>query len=348
MDGLTQAALKESLDTALKSRNDATNALSQDDFSGNYPSSPPWAIGPFAKDDSLTFTLDSGWDDPTDVGWTAESIFNPSVIEHEGVLHLYYRASPRKESIASRIGAARYTESTGWVDSPHNPVIYPTLDNELHGCEDPKIYAAEGRYFLFYNGIFPISEADRNAYPSPDYPIADLGCDINLAVSDDLENWTKLGPILRHDVSRLWAKGAVIPRNAAGEAVKIGGEYLMFLSEGCNGVPHVGRSRDMLHWRFTPQPYLNMSALGGHLHEVACAAVDGDDLVIDFFYSDAEGRFAAAQALYRQTDPFSQVDVNRGGSLSWGGLLKDHDSWLFAQGWDAPPGKREIYFYRAQ
>ncbi len=347
MQELTQEALRRSFEAALASHNDATNELSQDDFSGSYPSNPDWAIGPFTRDDSLTFAPDSTWEDPTAIGWTTESIFNPSVIERDGALHLFYRASPRKESIASRIGVAKYTEHTGWVDSPRNPVVFPTIDNEIHGCEDPKVYGAEGKYFLFYNGIFPVSETDRDAHPSPDYPVENVGCDINVAVSYDLENWTKLGAILTHDVSRLWAKGAVIPRNAAGEAVKIDGEYLMYLSEGCNGVPHVGRSRDMLHWHFTPQPYLDMSAIGGHLHEVACAIVNGDDLVIDFFYSDESGKFAAAQALYRQADPFTQIDVHLGGSLSWGGLLKSDGSWLFAQGWDAPPAKREIYFYRS-
>ena len=79
------------------------------------------------------------------------------------------------ESTASRIGMAVYVPGTGWSDSQENPVIYPTQDNELYGCEDPKIYQKDGRYFLFYNGVFPIDRDDATAYPSPNFQIENLG-----------------------------------------------------------------------------------------------------------------------------------------------------------------------------
>jgi len=348
MEPFSTDALRASLETALAMHNEQTNALAQDDFSAVYPDRPEWAVGPFTKDDSLTFAPKGQWPDPTGIGWTSESIFNPSIIEQDGVLTMFYRASPKKETTSSRIGVARHIDGV-WVDSPENPIVYPTLDNELLGCEDPKLYRADGKYYLFYNGIFPVTEEDRALYPSPGYPVETVGCDINLAVSDDMVSWTKLGPILDHSVSRLWAKGAVIPRDEHGDAVKIGGEYLMYLSEGCDGVAHVGRSTDMVTWTFTPQPYLDLSSIDGHLHEVACAITghDGDTLVLDFFYGDAEGNFAAAQALYSTDAPFTQLAMHQGGSLSWGGLIKQNGTWLFAQGWDAPRDSREIYFYRS-
>ena len=343
---LTSDALRAALDDALALHNDATAALAQDDFSGAYPAAAPWAIGPFSRDDSLTLTLTGQWNDPTAIGWTSSSVFNPSLIEQGGELVVFYRASPVKESTSSRIGVARLTE-TGWRDSPANPVIYPTLPNELLGCEDPKVYFADGRYFLFYNGIFPVDDDDRSTYPSPGYPVETVGCDINLAVSDDLETWQKLGPVLDHETSRLWAKGAVIPRGPDGSAVKVDGEYLMYISEGCDGRPMIGHSSDMVQWRFSEQPYLDLAELDGHLHEVACATTghDGTALVLDFFYSDVDGQFAAAQALYDTASPFEQRAVSRGGSLAWGGLLQRDGRWLMAQGWDAPPGTRELYFY---
>jgi hypothetical protein len=124
----------------------------------------------------------------------------------------------------------------------------------------------------------------------------------------------------------------------------------MYLSEGCGGTTHVGRSSDMVNWTFEPQDYLDLEPLGGSLHEVACAIVsEGErpELVLDFFYADANGDFAAAQALYDISQPFTQKAINEGGSLAWGGLLKFGGSWVFAQGWDAPKGSREMYFYRA-
>jgi hypothetical protein len=255
------------------------------------------------------------------------------------------------ESTASRIGMAVHGPETGWIDSADNPVIYPTRENELHGCEDPKIYRYDGRYFLFYNGIFPVDPGDADAYPSPDYPIEKLGCDINLALSDDLRRWTKVGSVVPHHLSRLWCKGAVIPRDPHGNAVRIGGEFLMYLSEGCNGTLQIGRSDDLIHWTFEECAYLDIGPLNGALHEVACATTGFDErghLVIDLFYSDEAGRFAAAQALYRQDRPFTQLALNKGGALSWGGLLQHEGTWLFAQGWDAPEGIRELSFYRSR
>lgn len=81
MEPLSAEALRESLRVAIAMHNEQTNVLAQDDFSGEYSSRPDWVIGPFTKDDSLTFTLETQWDDPTGIGWTSESIFNPSVIE---------------------------------------------------------------------------------------------------------------------------------------------------------------------------------------------------------------------------------------------------------------------------
>lgn len=346
---LSTAGQADVLATALATHNEATDALSQDTFSARYPGQATWAIGPFECDPLLTFVLEGQLDDPISIGWTSESIFNPSVIECDGELVLFFRASPRKESLGSRIGVARYNHAAGWTVDPA-PVIYPTLDNELWGCEDPKIYQGDGRFFLFYNGIFPITEEDRAAYPSTGYPVDAVGCDINVAVSDDLVTWRKLGPILEHSVSRLWAKGAVIPRNPDGSAAKIGGEYLMFLSEGCDGRPMVGHSADMMTWTFEEQPYLDISEWGGHVHEVACAVVQpgSTDLVLDFFYDDRGHRFAAGQALYSTDAPFQQRALNEGGALSWGGMIMVDGRWTFPQGWDAPASTRTIYFYRAR
>jgi beta-1,2-mannosidase len=356
MQKITTEALLHSYEGALTFSNPLTDTISTDQFSAAYPEHPEWAVGPFRKDDSLTFRQVQDWADPTGIGWTADSIFNPSVMERDGKLYLFYRASPRKESVSSRIGVAVYDPETGWQDNPSNPVIYPTQDNEILGCEDPKVYQADGRYYMFYNGIWTIDRSEEQADQDPDvYPLGDVGCDINVAVSDDLIHWEKLGLAVPYEVSQFWAKGAVIPRNAQGDAVKIGGHYLMYLSEGCGGTTHVGRSTDMVNWTFEPQEYLDLGPLGGSLHEVACAIVDdggntgsdGGKLVLDFFYGDTDGQFSAAQALYDVNEPFAQKAMHRGGSLAWGGLLKFGGTWMFAQGWDAPSGSREMYFYRA-
>lgn len=376
---LTRERLRTVLDEALVHRNELTGALSQSTFSspaayapGAHDSAAPdsavaavapdWAVGPFDADPAFTFTLDAQWPDPDDLGWTSDSLYNPSLIEHDGTLHLFYRASPRKESLGSRIGHATLAltpegepaPGATWVDDPANPVVRPTLDDELYGTEDPKVYRAEGRFWLFYNGVFPITEEARVAYPSPGYPVEAVGIDILVAVSDDLVSWQKLGPIADHAQTRLWAKGAVIPRDEHGDAVRLGGtgspddpgDYLMFVSEGFDGVLHVGRSDDLRHWTFEPAPYLDLSSVDGHLHEVAAAIVTGDGrLVLDVFH-DVDGVFAASQVLYDVERPLAQLALTPGGSLSWGGLQRVGGRWTFAQGWDAPAGHRDLYSYR--
>ncbi|WP_426623697.1 hypothetical protein ACPPVW_13910 [Leifsonia sp. McL0607] len=332
MDAALTDALRLSYEEALAHSNALIDHISTDQFSAHYDDPPAWAIGPFVRDPSLTFRLEGQWDDPTGVGWTSSAIFNPTLIERDGEIHLFYRASPRMESTASRIGHAVRRDGM-WLDDPANPVVYPTLDNETLGCEDPKVYEADGRYVLFYNAIRRAENGET-------------AVDVMGAVSDDLVSWEKVGLVVPLDVSLGWAKGAVVPRDERGRAVRIGGEYLMFLSEGCGGRPMVGHSDDLVSWTFAEQPYLDLSSLPGTLFEVACAVVRGDELVLDFFYADEHGDFAAAQALYSVDAPFTQLGLHRGGSLAWGGLQKLDGRWSFAQGWDAPRGERELYVYK--
>ncbi|MFT4281446.1 hypothetical protein [Microbacterium sp.] len=340
---LTTASQRLALARARAQANPQTDALSEHTFLAQFAEPREWQVGPFAERPELRFD-GRPWEDPWGIGWEVASLINSSLLPEGDRLHLFYRASPAKESLASRIGHAVLDADGTWQDDAANPLVWPTVEGEDLGVEDPKIYRAEGRYLLFYNGVFTVTDADRAQYPSPGYEVGDVGCDISVAESDDLRTWTKRGRVVDRDVSRLWAKGAVIPRDLDGNAVRIGGEYLMYLSEGCNGRLHVGRSTDLVSWSFAPCDYLDLTGFGDILHEVATAIVIDDRLVLDFFY-ESEGTWRAGQALYRLEDPFTARELARGGTLAWGGIVRWRGETMFAQGWDAPPGEAQVQLF---
>jgi predicted GH43/DUF377 family glycosyl hydrolase len=318
--------------------------LTEGQFIDKYDPSKNWAIGPFSEKKDLAFRKTTQMPDPTGIGWTSSSIFNPSIIEHDGLLYLFYRAAVKKESLGSRIGLAIYTPGIGWQDSPKNPMIYPTEENEILSVEDPKIYKyGESRFIMFYNGGWAATPDQITEY---DKPYGEVSVDIKYALSSDLVNWEKQGLAVPYSVSKLWAKGAVIPRDQDGNAVKINGKYLMFLSEGCGGKQVVGNSVDMRNWAFEEIEYLPLpKEMGTHIYEVACAVVDGENLILDFMYNSHENEHLGSQVRYAIDKPFVPLEFTTNATLAWGGMIKYQGNWCFAQGWDAPRDTEEIYFY---
>lgn len=331
-------------DTAKKSRKDI-KSLSVYQFLKAQGAESDWAIGPFIKNQSMTFRKTMQWKDPLNINWESNSIFNPSLIEHEGQLFMFYRAAPQKESLCSRVGLAVFKENTGWVDYTENPILYPTDENESLGCEDPKIYKVENEYFMFYNGIWDLSFSSINRNDKLTTISADLACDVKVAVSKDLYHWEKRGIVVPYSFSKHWAKSAVIPRDSSGRAVKINGAYIMYVSEGCGGHQLIGLSQDMFHWRFDQKNYLYLSQRE-ELHEVACAVFENNRIVLDYYYKDENGNDAGGQVLYNSENPFKQIARHNGATLSWGGLIRFNNKWMFAQGWDAPDQKEKMYFYQ--
>jgi hypothetical protein len=150
------------------------------------------------------------------------------------------------------------------------------------------------------------------------------------------------------EISHLWAKSPVIPKDKNGDAVKINGQYIMYVTEGCGGKQYVGASDNMIDWKFEQKDYLEITSLGT-LEGLACAIPEenGDGLVLDFFYSDKNDEFAAGQAYYKKSEPYKQLASGAGGSLSWGGLIQYQGKWIVGNGWDAADGTNTMLFYTA-
>jgi hypothetical protein len=325
-------------------------SLSQPAFCSDYgPRYSSWRIGPFVLDASLTFTKTRLFEDPLNIGWKSTVIGNPTLIERDGRLHMFYRGYPRKESQSTRIGHAVFTERAGWEDLSGPPILYSTEPDEINSVEDPKLYQHGDTYYLFYNAVWTpdpeFSEQIRRGY-------RDWGVFVvtKLAVSRDLMCFEKKGPVVPYSISRGWSKGAVIPRDPEGRAVRVNGKFLMFLSEGCGDQQYIGYSDDLVDWEFRQQTFLELPAEMGRIAEVACCVAEfeptGKHLVLDVFYRDRQQQYRAVQALYHVGNVTQPLAIEQGGSLAWGGLLKYRGAWIVAQGWDSPKDRQELYFYR--
>lgn len=315
---------------------------------------PQWAIGTFkigvSENQPMIFRQDLNWSGPNaPEGWKPNKLWNPSLIEKDGKLFLFYRAGPILEGLESRIGVAWSTNGIDWKDYEENPVIYPTEDYEIRGCEDPKIFKYKDMYYMYYNSVWDKTFKGMDT----SFPLDKIGVDICLATSKDLLHWEKKGVVVPRSVSKNWAKGAVIPRSPNGEAAMIKGEFLMFISErpyasNKDSIEQlVGHSKDLIHWEFEKRPFMKNQEDMHSIYEVASATTNfpgSDDLVIDVFYKREDESRACAQILYNKNNPYESIGFSDLGLCTWGGMLVFKDQWIFAQGWVEP---KAIYLYNA-
>lgn len=99
----------------------------------------------------------------TNNSWEASAAFNGSVVKHDNIYHMVYRAlSSQKEhqGINMKVSSIGYAKSEdGHSFGEHKMLFGPTEDWEIFGCEDPRITFFNGSYHIFYTAlsIFPFS-----------------------------------------------------------------------------------------------------------------------------------------------------------------------------------------------
>lgn len=301
---------------------------------------PEWVIGPFGRGITggtpMAFRKDLTWSDPTaGAVWRPRAVWNPSLIEVDARLYMFYRAGPTLEGLNSRIALA-WSDDGGatWTDYEENPIIYPTESYESRSVEDPVVFKHDDSYYLFYQAV-------------EDMPDGGVYADIALATSSDLLNWRKRGRVIPRSVTGGWAKGPAIVRSPSAEAVQIDGEFLMYLSElpmvGETDAEEqmIGRSTDLLNWSFEQTAYLDPEEIPDvqSIYQVATALTDvpgSDRMVLDFFYAEPDGGYGCAQALYSMEDPTRHLAFNDYGVCTWGGIIAFQGAWLMAHGWEEP------------
>ena len=93
--------------------------------------------------------------------WQSEAVFNPSPIRHEGKVHLLFRATGPKKTIDGReveISVIGHVEGDGTdFTGPRRELIVPEFPWERFGCEDPRVTAFEGAYYVFYTAVSEFS-----------------------------------------------------------------------------------------------------------------------------------------------------------------------------------------------
>jgi beta-1,2-mannobiose phosphorylase / 1,2-beta-oligomannan phosphorylase len=137
--------------------------------------------------------------------WEALNVFNPSVIYHNGLFHMHYRA--QGVDYVSHIGYAVSTDGVHF-NRLQEPVLSPSSALDARGVEDPRVTWLEGRFYMAYTAYGnKASHSDAYATITPMY-----------AVSDNLITWTVLGPLVEGEDNK---DHALFPS-------KVGGKYLSF------------------------------------------------------------------------------------------------------------------------
>ncbi|MFA9377447.1 MAG: hypothetical protein ACERKZ_11920 [Lachnotalea sp.] len=118
--------------------------------------------------------------------------FNPGIQLKDGIVHMLYRATNAnikdKGNYISYIGYAKLDIKNNILHDKNEEVIYPTLPEEVKGCEDPRIVDFEGSFYVFYTAFDGITAR------------------VAIAKTDDFENYEKLGVIK----NSFWDKDAFI------------------------------------------------------------------------------------------------------------------------------------------
>ena len=83
-----------------------------------------------------------------EIAWESGATFNPGAVKSGEITHILYRAV--NERNISSLGHATSTDGETILDRSVEPVLAPSEPWEELGCEDPRITAFDGGFYVFY------------------------------------------------------------------------------------------------------------------------------------------------------------------------------------------------------
>jgi predicted GH43/DUF377 family glycosyl hydrolase len=138
--------------------------------------------------------------------WECTNVFNPGVLVHNGLFHMFYRAQGL--DWVSRIGYAVSKDGVNW-NRLRQPVLGPVDGTDSRGVEDPRLTEIDGWFYMTYT-------AYGREFHGEGEPTHDGGGILPMiARSRNLIDWERLGPMVRGESNKDYI---LFPR-------RIGGRY---------------------------------------------------------------------------------------------------------------------------
>lgn len=162
--------------------------------------------------------------DPTS-DWETYNVFNPAVIYHNGLWHMWYRAQGL--DWISRIGYAISADGLHW-NRLRQPVLQPIDGSDSRGVEDPRVVWLDGRFVMTYTAY--------GREPSGRPTHAGGGILPMIASSENGITWQRLAPLVRGEDNK---DHVLFPR-------KINGRYAALHRRWPN--VWIAYSDDLVHW----------------------------------------------------------------------------------------------------
>jgi beta-1,2-mannobiose phosphorylase / 1,2-beta-oligomannan phosphorylase len=141
--------------------------------------------------------------------WETYNVFNPSVIHHNGLFHMHYRAQGL--DWVSRIGYAVSVDGIHW-NRLREPVLIPHDVSDARGIEDPRVTEIDGLFYLCYTAYS--REVPEGIKPTH------LGGGVTpmIAVSNNLITWERVSSIVHGEDNK---DHVLFPRRIHGRYVAL-------------------------------------------------------------------------------------------------------------------------------